>query len=1474
MRRSLRLISILFSISTAVFAQGSHEGAAVFMAGLMPVNTNVLGFGAESSHEQSINNWTDNPGMEPLLAAQYWELTGGGTDESGYYASCNTRWYDSYSSGFYDGAHYRLYRENMTNGCIEKIGEGTIPAGGFVAEGYMQVANIQSSALNSEATDDYLMTNGATWYYAVKAYDIEGKSSGFSAAVPGVVPQTTATNIPFIRPASVANPVVGKVYTESSPFTTLTATGGVPPLRWTIQSGSLPGGMSMNSTGKIYGTCSATGLAVFVVRVTDSMSNFHDRTFSMFRPVPAADGLTPDAPSNVTVQAYNGVVHISWDPVAAGDVSYYQIYRARTPSTQHIERIYLGDIGTVPAAADLLYVDKEFLHAPPVSTRSLRLIQYQTESGWQIKGNRTKLEVVPHPGTLPAAFTNEYPGQGCLKITTDTNESFGIFQYKVGDTSSSWWSVFQLPTGQTYRMECWVYGDGLTNNTLRFQFPNYVDRTITGVVNGVWTKLTVDFASTNWMTNAMSVSGPTLYFRGPGTVYVDNFLVYNISNAPGVCNYSQSVFDLWKSYVGSNSIPKKGVMRIRYNTEPFQNIMSPQTMSWRNWNITYGGNTTRAQHIHDALNEAFATGLSPETRMVPWIITSLSWSEQDFVNLVEYLSGPAGTPYGDLRISQRNGVTTPWIDEFRTIFLEMGNEPWNSGYFMAFRGGFSEASGRTYGRFCNYIWNTVWSNSPYMSDRIQPILGGWNAARASNTFTYAARKECPRSKHVAMSMYLGGWEAGQEGQIGGTTWSDDGVQQWTVFIDRAGRDVVDQSVAMQTNFSFLGLPFDWVVYEGGPSYLMDGLNGVSLTAEEQATSRKYGRTQAAAIGTIDNYLYGMYRNIRENSFFEFSQDRNVWASHTHVHAGYRPHPSVQAVALFNQHVGSSEMLFSAPLSMPSFDLVYDKNGSIVTNTGMGLASAYLFKNGGRYSLLLLNKKVDGVHNGYDFGDGSTPVKVYLPFTAPSSMRLYKIAGDPRETNLEQMNFQVVTQDLTTASFSQSFEVNENSGGSSNGLPTGAIFLYEFDNCTPDAATYPEVFVTQSAGQEDPAIDFPVEFDVFFSEPVSGFSSNDIQQVGSAVAQEITVEETAGQQGAAYHIRCGRITSAGDLTLRIPAGAAISKATGLSSLSSDDGWSQVPSAQVDRTVEILSAPLAEWSYDLTANMTPKPADWVSAGITSAVAALGPGLGLGSTISNSLRVDDFTNDYTIALAVTNRDYFSISLTPSADKGIHLTEARFYQYDLVKTNASLQLYGRISTNGFLTYTDIGSFDGTISAGYSLPVSTALSFSFDAGAGVPVELRFYMVATNVDRYTAWGLGDIGVDGVADLSVHGRLVSAIPDSDGDGLPDSWEVTYFGGTTNANAQAIASNKVNTVKECYIAGLNPNDPESQFQLFGFQNRLWWTAASGRIYSVYWSSNLLNGFQLIGTNIPWTANVFTDSVRGAESSGFYRIKVQAQ
>jgi hypothetical protein len=83
-----------------------------------------------------------------------------------------------------------------------------------------------------------------------------------------------------ITTTTLANGTVSVAYSQ-----TLAATGGVGSLTWTLDSGSLPTGLSLSTAGIISGTCSHGAVFSFVVKATDTVSQ--TKTASLSITVPA-----------------------------------------------------------------------------------------------------------------------------------------------------------------------------------------------------------------------------------------------------------------------------------------------------------------------------------------------------------------------------------------------------------------------------------------------------------------------------------------------------------------------------------------------------------------------------------------------------------------------------------------------------------------------------------------------------------------------------------------------------------------------------------------------------------------------------------------------------------------------------------------------------------------------------------------------------------------------------------------------------------------------------------------------------------------------------------------------------------------------------------------------------------------------------------------------------------------------------------
>ena len=228
------------------------------------------------------------------------------------------------------------------------------------------------------------------------------------------------------------------------------------------------------------------------------------------------------------------------------------------------------------------------------------------------------------------------------------------------------------------------------------------------------------------------------------------------------------------------------------------------------------------------------------------------------------------------------------------------------------------------------------------------------------------------------------------------------------------------------------------------------------------------------------------------------------------------------------------------------------------------------------------------------------------------------------------------------------------------------------------------------------------------------------------------------------------------------------------------------------------------------------------------------------------------------------------------------------------------RISTNG-TGYATLYHFTGTVTNSANPYGSLALSggtlYGMTAYGGSSNVGTIFQISTNGSGYQVLrsftggasdGSNPYGTPTLVGTTLYGMtseggsanegIIFSLPipaaDSDSDGIPDGWEMQYFGGSTNANASAPAANGINTIYETYIAGLNPTNAQSLFVVSSQQSVLQWSAVSGRVYSVYWTTNLMNSFQPLKTNILWPQNSWTDLVNGAQVDSFYKIKVQLE
>ena len=169
------------------------------------------------------------------------------------------------------------------------------------------------------------LTTSATWSSSnmgiatiSNAAGSQGRATGIAVGGPITITATsgtisgtanlTVTPTPLqVTSGALPNGQVGVLY----PNTTIQVTGGTPPYTWSVASGALPAGLTLNSTtGTISGTPTASGTFSMSVKITDSSSPQETTTVGYsITIIPAVVTIsTASLPSGTVNQAYSFTV--------------------------------------------------------------------------------------------------------------------------------------------------------------------------------------------------------------------------------------------------------------------------------------------------------------------------------------------------------------------------------------------------------------------------------------------------------------------------------------------------------------------------------------------------------------------------------------------------------------------------------------------------------------------------------------------------------------------------------------------------------------------------------------------------------------------------------------------------------------------------------------------------------------------------------------------------------------------------------------------------------------------------------------------------------------------------------------------------------------------------------------------------------------------------------------------------------------
>ncbi|MCS7026333.1 MAG: putative Ig domain-containing protein [Bryobacteraceae bacterium] len=155
-------------------------------------------------------------------------------------------------------------------------------------------------------------TTAGTFNTTYRVSDAAGCQA--TASLPIVIQQRLQITTSSINPAQV-----GASYTQ-----TFTATGGTPPLAWSVTAGNLPPGLSLSTAGVLSGVPTTAGNYTFTITVRDGREQVDSRSFTLSVSVASleitTESLAPGAvgrPYQQNLSATGGVTPYRWVALTA-----------------------------------------------------------------------------------------------------------------------------------------------------------------------------------------------------------------------------------------------------------------------------------------------------------------------------------------------------------------------------------------------------------------------------------------------------------------------------------------------------------------------------------------------------------------------------------------------------------------------------------------------------------------------------------------------------------------------------------------------------------------------------------------------------------------------------------------------------------------------------------------------------------------------------------------------------------------------------------------------------------------------------------------------------------------------------------------------------------------------------------------------------------------------------------------------------
>ena len=226
-----------------------------------------------------------------------------------------------------------------------------------------------------------------------------------------------------VQTSSLPNATAGTSYVQA-----LAASGGQAPYRWSVNAGTLPTGIQLNSSGSISGTASISGTFSFTVLATDSASNTATRQLAL---AVGAQSIPLAVQTSALPDATAGAAYLQNLAASGGQAPYqWSVTAGALPQGFQIDASTGAVGGTTNASGSFSFTVTAKDSASHTATRQLTLVALAAEGSQPvIPSTFFGLQSMATGGTYPTVSFGSYRLWDNDVAWNVLNPSHGTYSY-------------------------------------------------------------------------------------------------------------------------------------------------------------------------------------------------------------------------------------------------------------------------------------------------------------------------------------------------------------------------------------------------------------------------------------------------------------------------------------------------------------------------------------------------------------------------------------------------------------------------------------------------------------------------------------------------------------------------------------------------------------------------------------------------------------------------------------------------------------------------------------------------------------------------------------------------------------------------------------------------------------------------------------------------------------------------------------